>query len=468
MRKAFVAVAVLAISALATGVAAPAGMPGTAAVKPLRMTVGTLGSIGSLDPRHGNSQIAREVWNLQYPTLTSLDPVTLDPTAGIADAWSPLPGGRGWRYSLRTNQAWSDGKPVTADDVAYSLERARDEHWPYAGSMLHFLAAHIVNRHTIDVTSSQPHPPPGLLLHIVPAHVFSKSPDLGSNPADLGIADGAWHVVSTAADSVQLNVLGRPAGPPLDQIVFRTYPNAESLIAALAHRDVDVISGLPDSDIGRLESMSKVTVDHAADGTEYVLRFESFPAGRLRRVVSLAIDRTQLVADAVHGVGTAPPIDARPEEARKDLLALDPRHDLAPTLAIPTDATGRRVGVLVQRALAAIGLTTHSPRRGAAVGLVVERVSVASRPLDTIALFDPDTLQAFRIDNVSGFLREPSQRSLVVFGPTVAPYGDIVAAQPPVQEQLSNKAYAIGAAVILVLCGLGYWIASRVRKRFAA
>jgi cytochrome c-type biogenesis protein CcmH/NrfF len=69
---------------------------------------------------------------------------------------------------------------------------------------------------------------------------------------------------------------------------------------------------------------------------------------------------------------------------------------------------------------------------------------------------------------VSGFLREPSQRSLVVFGPTVAPYGDIVAAQPPVQEQLSNTAYAIGAAVILVLCGFGYWIATRVRKRLAA
>ena len=48
-----------------------------APAEPLRMTVGTLGSIGSLDPRVGNSTIAREVWKIQYPTLTAPDPIVL-------------------------------------------------------------------------------------------------------------------------------------------------------------------------------------------------------------------------------------------------------------------------------------------------------------------------------------------------------------------------------------------------------
>ena len=69
---------------------------------PRCVTVGTLGTIGSLDPRHGNSAIAHEeVWNLQYPTLTALDPKTLDPTTDVASGWSPAKGGRGWIYTVR-------------------------------------------------------------------------------------------------------------------------------------------------------------------------------------------------------------------------------------------------------------------------------------------------------------------------------------------------------------------------------
>jgi ABC-type transport system substrate-binding protein len=473
VRKAFVAVAVLALSALSTGVAAPAGMPGSGAAKPLRMTVATLGSIGSLDPRRGNSAIAREVWNLQYPTLTALNPATLDPTAGVASGWIPLPDGHGWRYSLRRNLTWSDGTPVTAADVVYSLDRARDEHWPYASGMLDSLTSHAVDPHTVAVRStSADRPSPGLLLHIVPAHIYSKVADIDADTNALGVADGTWHVVSKSADSVELGVLGRPAGPPLDQIVFRTYPQANALIDALAHGDVDVISGVPAADIGRLHALPDVTVNHAGDGTRYVLRFESFPNVRLRRLVSLAIDRTRLVADVVHGVGTPVSLDARPGEARRAWRTVDPSHDLEPEIAIPTDPTSRRVGAFVQNALTAMGLRTiaievrPNEKRRVRSGLVIERISDRDDPANAVGLFEPDVLQAFRTDNVTGFLREPSQRSLVVFGPTTAQYGAIVASHQPPGEYVSNVRYAIGAAVLLALCAAGYWIASRIRRRF--
>jgi ABC-type transport system substrate-binding protein len=474
VRKPLVALAVLAISALSTGVAAPAGMAGTSAAKPLRMTVATLGTMGSLDPRRGNSVIAREVWNLQYPTLTALNPATLDPTAGVASGWSPRPDRRGWRYSLRRNLTWSDGKPLTATDVVYSLDRARDDHWPYAIGMLDSLTSHAVDPHTVAVRStSADRPAPGLLLHIVPAHIYSKIADVDADTTALGVADGVWHVVSKSPDSVELDVLGRPAGPPLDQIVFRTYPNADALIDALSSGRADVISGVPDADIGRLETMAGVTVNHAGDGTEYVLRFTDFPDARLRRVVSLAIDRTELVADVVHGVGTPVAIDARPGWARQALLELDPNHDLVPVIAIPTDPTSRRVGAFVRKNLAAVGLQTRVMEVGTKKGnvranLALERVAAREQPTNSVGLFQPDILQAFRTDNVAGFLREPAQRSLVAFGPTTVPYGAIVAAQPPPGEHLSNIRYAIGAAILLALCAVGYWIASLLRKRFAS
>jgi peptide/nickel transport system substrate-binding protein len=257
VRKALMVLGVIMFYALSTSVARPA-----APAEPLRMTVGTVGAIGSLDPRTGDSIVAREVWKIQYPTLTAVDPATLDPTAGVAIAWTPLPSGNGWRYELRPGLTWSDGKPVTATDVVYSLDHARDDRWPYANGMVGGLTARSLDAHTVAVTSSSTRTVlPGLLLHIVPAHVYAKVSNVNDDNPALGVADGAWHVVSKSASSVELGVLGRPGGPPLDQIVFRSYPSAGALVSALARGDVDVISGVPTVDIGRLHTLEDVTVN---------------------------------------------------------------------------------------------------------------------------------------------------------------------------------------------------------------
>ena len=341
MRRALVVLGVIALCALSTRVAAPAA--------PLRMTVGAVGTIGSLDPRTGDSTIAREVWNIQYQTLTAIDPVTRDPTAGVAIAWNPLPSGQGWTYELRPNLAWSDGRLVTAADVVYSFDHARDDNWPYARGMLDGLTARAIDARTVVVTArSQTHLLPGLLLHVVPAHVYEQHASIGDDVTALGVGDGPWHVVSKSADSVELGVLGRPGGPPLDQIGFRSYPNTDALIDALARGKVDVIGNVPDTAVDRLHQLSGVTVNPGPDAAE-----------------------------------------------------------------------------------------SH-------------------------------TVEAFRTDNVTGFLPDPARPSLVVFGPTVRQYSGIVAAHLPPGEQLGNATYAISAAVLLALAVAGYFVAARVHRRYVS
>lgn len=345
MRRGLRAFAAIACAALSVGIAAPAATSAGAA-EPLRMTVGTLGTIGSLDPRTGDSVVAREVWKIQYPTLTAVDPTTLRPTAGVASAWTPLANDRGWRYELRPQLTWSDGKPVTATDVVYSLEHARDDFWPYAHlGLFDGLTARAVDARTVVVTArSQTRLLPELPLHVVPAHVYERHASVDDNVAALGVADGAWHVVSRSSDAVTLGVLGRPGGPPLDEIVFRTYSSTDAVLDALARGDVDVIANIGDENVDRLHALDGVTVN---------------------------------------------------------------RGDL-----------------------------------------------------------EDRTVEAFRTDNVTGFLPEPSRPSLIVFGPTITQYSGIVAASPPPGEQLSNLTYAIAAVVLAALCVVGYWIASRLRRRF--
>ena len=86
----------------------------------------------------------------------------------------------------------------------------------------------------------------------------------------------------------------------------------------------------------------------------------------------------------------------------------------------------------------------------------------------TVDLFEPDTLQAFRSDNVTGWLPDPQHRQLVVFGPTVAQYGQLAAAGSPPGEAASNNVYLFGAVIVLALCAVAYWIASQVRRRYVS
>ena len=541
MRKPLAALASVTVlvmmGALALLVVPAGSAPRAGAAAPLRLTVGTLGNIGSLDPRHGDSTIAREVWNIQYPTLTALDPQSLDPAPGLAAAWSPVARGRGWTYNLRLDLVWSDGHPLTAADVVYSFDHARDDHWPYATGMLDTLKARAVNPHTVEVTTASARardPFPGLLLHIVPQHVFEHVSDLESSVAQLGVSVGAWHIVTKAPDSVELDATSAASGPTVRQLVFRTYSSADALISALGHKQVDVISGVPDADIGRLEQLSNVTVNHASDGTQYVL-YDYLPDARARQAISMAIDRTELVTKAVDGVGTpgvvpvltsgsdwslddttvqslTASLDAQPGRAKQIVTSDAALQGRMLSFVTPTDPAGARVASLVRSALAAAGVRTEGAPSTVAyesLDLSLQHLTIGTDPtaaLNTlncttcgatfrrfsastdfatqladahemlqratseagvVGLFQPDTLQAFRTDTLTGFLPQPQQRSLVVFGPTVARYGALMAAPPPPGEGSSNATYAVGAVIVLALCAAAYAGAVWIRRRFA-
>ena len=270
--------------------------PPAAAAHPLRLTVGTLGT----------HRLARSAPRRQRGRARGVEPPVPDAHRASIRRRStrrpasrrrgrPRPDGRGWIYTLRPGLTWSDGKPVTAADVVYSLEHARDEHWPYAGDSLDGLHG-ARDRRPHRRGARRPRPThaacPALLLHVVPAHVFSKVADLDTDVAALGVADGTWHV---DGDDRRLGAArrGRPAanGPALQQIVFRTYPNADALIDALAAQ-----AGRRRQRSARLRhraarALPDVTVDHAGDGTQYVLRDRLDPTEQVRQAISLAIDR---------------------------------------------------------------------------------------------------------------------------------------------------------------------------------
>jgi peptide/nickel transport system substrate-binding protein len=78
----------------------------------------------TLDPHYAISSYDFKMSRLVYAALVSADTPTLELEMVLAESIVPQ-GGNDWLVTLRDAQ-FSDGRPVTADDVAYNFERIRD------------------------------------------------------------------------------------------------------------------------------------------------------------------------------------------------------------------------------------------------------------------------------------------------------------------------------------------------------
>lgn len=98
------------------------------------------GSPASIDPaRHGDLGSASFISQI-YETLTAVDP-TLTVRPALAESWAMEDGGRRVTFTLRPDLAFSDGTPLTADDVVRSWRRLFDPRNP---SPLASLVAEVV------------------------------------------------------------------------------------------------------------------------------------------------------------------------------------------------------------------------------------------------------------------------------------------------------------------------------------
>ena len=122
------------------------------------MTIGLLQDMSSPNVTVGYLVPEFEVWNLQYASLTDKAADDFAPLPGLAESWEESDGGLTYTYTLREGLKWSDGEPLTADDIAYTINRSRDEEWANHFSTVENLTATVIDERTVEIASSVPDP----------------------------------------------------------------------------------------------------------------------------------------------------------------------------------------------------------------------------------------------------------------------------------------------------------------------
>jgi peptide/nickel transport system substrate-binding protein len=75
------------------------------------------------DPHRSTARAASEVLFMLADTLVGLDYDMQKITPGLAESWTVSPDGRTYTFKLKSGVTFCDGRKMTAEDVAYSLNR---------------------------------------------------------------------------------------------------------------------------------------------------------------------------------------------------------------------------------------------------------------------------------------------------------------------------------------------------------
>jgi peptide/nickel transport system substrate-binding protein len=277
---------------------------------------GVVGQLGSLNPLFGEATAGpNDLDALIFEPL-----VRVLPTGGVqgrlASKWEVSPDGRSYAFTLRPNARWSDGTPVTADDVVFTVRTVQDPQFP--GALLNqswkdIIATAVDASH---VRFALPGHNAGFmanleLLDIVPAHLLagktlgelaSASPNL--NP----VGTGPFRMVAHAGDRLQLE--RNPFAwrrPWLDTVTIRSFPSQAAALDALDRGQIDGLANLTPSGTAQERSNAQVRVLTASTYQYAELLFNLkldepyFQDVRVRQAIAKAIDRTAIIQDVLGG-----------------------------------------------------------------------------------------------------------------------------------------------------------------------
>lgn len=275
------------------------------------LTEGIVGSPRFVNPLLALTDADRDLTALTYAGLMGIDgDGNLVPV--LAERYRVSEDGQEYTFSLREDAKFSDGTPVTADDVVFTVEKAQDPalRSPELANWANIRAEALDSR-TVVFTLPKPYAPflvdttlgilPADKWRNIPVEEFSFSP-LMTNP----IGAGPFKVTRVTRDKngsvtgyeLRASDTYAPGRPYLDAIYIKFYDNVTKLAEAYARRSIESAYGIPVTDALRSPYSRVFGAFFNSDENPVFARLE------VREALSLAVDRTRIVNEVLGGYAT--------------------------------------------------------------------------------------------------------------------------------------------------------------------
>lgn len=275
------------------------------------LTEGAVGNPQFINPLLAISDADRDLATLTYAGLMGLSGTgSLVPV--LAESYTVSPDGKSYTFVLRKNAKFSDGSPVTADDVVFTVKKAQDpalkspEYADWSG-----VQVVAVDARTVRFTLTKAYTPFLSLttLGILPSKLWQSISDtefpfsmletspIGAGPFKVaGISRGSSGLIQSVSLVGNPNyALGRPY---LNGITFRFYENADDLSQALSTGAIESAYGIPAPGALSAPYARVFGVFWNPSQNQVYARTE------VRKALSLAINRQDIVTSVLGGYAT--------------------------------------------------------------------------------------------------------------------------------------------------------------------
>lgn len=298
------------------------------------MTYGRYADSLFLDPVLNDANV--DIWILSnlYDTLLLPTDDGKGVQPGLATAWDVSPDGKTVTLTLR-DAKFSDGSPITAEDVKWSLDRARDPKngiWSFIDESIG--SVDVKGPKTIVLTLKHPDPAiiPGLTVfnnQILPQKAFEAAPgstmeEKAKAFAEHPVGSGPF-VLQSWSRGQEMKLVknpyywrtgsdGKPL-PYLDGVTFEVIPDDATRILKVQSGELDGAEFVPFSRVEELKGDGKLNMElypstkvaygnfnvrpKLKDGSDNPLANE-----KVRNALNYAADKDAIIAIVTHGVGT--------------------------------------------------------------------------------------------------------------------------------------------------------------------
>lgn len=277
---------------------------------------GVVDKLTTISPLYATTDTEKAASQLVYPGLLSYDE-TSNLRGDLATSWSSDTTGRLWTVKLKPGLKWSDGRPLTADDVVFTVGLMKNAQ---ISQILHnswkTITAEAKSASEIQFKLENAYMsfPTALTFGVLPKHtlndktpvqissLFSANTSVpGAGPFKLAKVEtinnqSIWHFIP--------NDYYHDYRPNLNELAIRTYADQSSMINGLKRGEVNAISNVKISDLKQFagDNNYKVIQLKSSDGIYALFNNDSsIMTGQVKNALRLAVNRNSLRQSITEG-----------------------------------------------------------------------------------------------------------------------------------------------------------------------
>ncbi len=275
---------------------------------------GSVGKIATLNPIFASNPAERAASHLLFSGLLKIDKKG-SLVSDLAEVWTQSDDGKTYTFTLREDVEWSDGKPVTSQDVAFTVRALQNiaTRSPYAATWQN-IQVEAQNQRTVIFKLPASFAPfaNALTIGILPQHVFSNiplaqlrgasfnlDPTTSSGPFVFrGLTNERPGVRSLNDVYFVSNENYTRGAPKLNRLTLRAYQDSDALVTAMREREIMAASDIPGDQLSQFEQdrSLKITELEPFSGV-YAFLKQSNPIladANVRKALLLATDRAAI------------------------------------------------------------------------------------------------------------------------------------------------------------------------------